>query len=68
LAVLAIVLVQQIGVGPRILEIGRAIDFVPRPLDPDVGRRFGILHAAYVVLDLVKAGLLASVAWLTARA
>jgi hypothetical protein len=67
-AVVAIVLVQLMALGPRILEIGRAIDFVPRPLDPEVGRRFGMLHAAYVGLDLLKAGILAAVVWLTARA
>jgi hypothetical protein len=53
-------------VGP-IVELGRAIDFVPRPLPADVGRRFGLLHAAYVGSDLLKAALLAAAAALLAR-
>jgi hypothetical protein len=62
-AALAVV-VMQVALHSPILEIGRAIDFVPRPLPPDVGARFGRLHAAYVLLDLAKAGALA---WLVAR-
>ena len=66
-AVVALVLAQVVFLGPRILEIGRAIDFVPRPLGPEVARRFGFLHGAYVALDLVKAVLLGAVAWLAAK-
>jgi hypothetical protein len=66
-AIVAIVFVQVLFLGPRILEIGRAIDFVPRPLTPEVARTFGFLHGAYVALDLVKAALLATVCWLAAR-
>lgn len=50
-----------------IVELGRAIDFVPRPLPGDVARRFGLLHAAYVGSDFVKAALLVAAAWLAAR-
>jgi len=53
-AAAAIVALQGGFFGPRILELGRAIDFVPRPLPPDVGRRFGMLHGGYVILDLAK--------------
>ena len=65
--IVAVVVAQLVFLGPRILEIGRAIDFVPRPLSPEVARSFGVLHGAYLVLDLVKAGLLASVCWLAGR-
>jgi hypothetical protein len=66
-ASLLIVAVQGLGLGQAILELGRSVDFVPRPLPPDVGRRFGLLHGGYVVLDLVKAVLLVALAVLTAR-
>jgi hypothetical protein len=52
---LVAVAVQGAALGPAILELGRSIDFVARPLAPDVGRRFGLLHGGYVVLDLAKA-------------
>ena len=57
----------QIVLGREIASLGRAIDFVPRPLAPDVGRRFGLLHAAFVLLDFAKAGLLTGVAAILAR-
>ena len=66
LGVVLIGLVQLVLARP-ILEVGRAIDFVPRPLPPDLRRRFGLLHAAFVSLDLVKALLLAAAAWAVAR-
>ena len=65
-AALLIVLVQ-LGLGLPIASLGRSIDFVPRPLPADVGRRFGLLHAAFVLLDLVKASLLGFLAFTLAR-
>jgi hypothetical protein len=62
----AIVIAQVLLVRP-IVDLGRAIDFVPRPLPPDVARRFGMLHAAFVGADLAKAALLAAAAWLLGR-
>jgi hypothetical protein len=58
LAALALVLVQAFGLAGPITELGRGIDFVPRPLPPDLGRRFGMLHGAYVLADFAKAGIL----------
>lgn len=58
---------QVFGLATPIVDLGRAIDFAPRPLPADVGRRFGLLHAAYVGGDLVKAGLLVTLAWRLAR-
>jgi len=67
LAALVIVAVQGAALGPAILELGRSIDFVARPLAPDVGRRFGLLHGGYVVLDLAKAAALVALAVVLAR-
>lgn len=57
-AVLAVVLIQVAGLSSPITAIGRSIDFLPRPLPPDVGRRFGLLHGSFVLLDLGKAAAL----------
>jgi hypothetical protein len=67
LGALAVVLVQAVALGPAILHLGRAIDFVPRPLPAEVGRRFGLLHAGYMLGDLVKAGALVAAAWVIVR-
>lgn len=66
LAAAAVVLAQLLE-SRSIVELGRSIDFVARPLPADLARRFGMLHAAYVIADLVKAALLAAAAWLGAR-
>ena len=64
-AMLAIVLFMTIGLMPQILSVGRSLDFVPRDPPPPALRTFGLLHAAYTVLDLVKliVGILAAI-WL----
>jgi hypothetical protein len=67
LAALVAVAVQGAVLGPAILELGRSIDFVARPLTPDVGRRFGLLHGGYVVLDLAKAAMLVALSVVLAR-
>jgi uncharacterized membrane protein len=66
LAALVLVL-QAAGLGPAIQQLGRSLDFVPRPLPPSLGRRFGLLHAGYMGADLVKAGLLIAAATFLAR-
>ena len=67
-ALLALALVcLQVALGIPITALGRAIDFVPRPLPADTGRRFGMLHGAFVLLDLAKAGLLMALAALLSR-
>ncbi len=60
-AALAVVLIQVAGLASPITAIGRSIDFLPRPLPPDLGRRFGLLHGAFVLLDLAKAAALLAV-------
>jgi hypothetical protein len=67
-ATAVMVLVAQAALlAAPIVELGRAIDFVPRPLPAEVARRFGLLHAAYVGADFVKAALLVAVASFAAR-
>jgi hypothetical protein len=66
-AALVLVLVQALALGPAIQQLGRSLDFVPRPLPPDVGRRFGLLHGGYVLADLVRAGVLLALAVLALR-
>lgn len=61
-AAIVVCLVQAFGLAGPITELGRTIDF-PRPLPAETARRFGLLHAAYVGLDLAKAALLAGAAW-----
>jgi hypothetical protein len=62
-----VIVLAQLALGASIASLGRAIDFVARPLPADVGRRFGILHAGFVGLDLLKAGLLGVLATLLIR-
>jgi hypothetical protein len=62
-AALLLVLVQLVVLTPAIASVGRSIDFLPRPLPPEMARRFGALHGAYVGADLVKAILVALAAW-----
>jgi hypothetical protein len=61
LTAFAIVVLQVTGLSSPITELGRAIDFLPRPLPPDVGRRFGLLHGSFVLLDLGKAAALIAI-------
>lgn len=51
---LALVAVTQLYLTPRIVEVGRSLDFVPREPPPPSLRSFGMLHAAYSALDLLK--------------
>lgn len=50
-AMLGIVLFLTVAITPGILSVGRSIDFVPRDPPPPALRTFGLLHAAYTVLD-----------------
>jgi hypothetical protein len=67
LAALAITAAQAVGLAGPVASFGRPLDFVPRPLPPDVARRFGLLHGAYVTGELAKAGLLVALAALLLR-
>jgi len=50
-AMLGIVLFLTIAITPRIVAVGRSLDFVARVPPPDGLRTFGLLHAMYTVLD-----------------
>lgn len=67
IAAIAVVLVQLGVLAPMIAAVGREIDFLPRPLPPALGRRFGLLHGGYVLLDLAKAVALAVLAFVLCR-
>ena len=67
LAVAAVVVLQAVAVGPAIAQLGRSLDFVPRPLPPAAGRQFGLLHAAYMLADVAKAVGLAAAAVIARR-
>ena len=51
---LAVVVVLTVGITPQILAVGRSIDFVPRDPPPPAVATFGVLHAAYTLLELAK--------------
>ena len=53
---LAAVVVLTVGITPPIIAIGRSIDFVPRDPPPPAVATFGVLHAAYTLLELAKCG------------
>jgi hypothetical protein len=57
----------QVALGLSIESFGRSLDFVARPLPAELGRRFGMLHGAFLLLDLGKAGLLLAAGHLLAR-
>jgi hypothetical protein len=61
-AILGLLAIQALALGPAILSLGRQLDFVERPLPGDVAHRFGGLHGAFVVADGLKAALLAALA------
>jgi hypothetical protein len=65
-AMLGIVLFLTALITPKIVSIGRQLDFIPRVPPPDGLRTFGLLHAAYTVFDgiLLILGIMATL-WLT---
>ncbi len=67
--VLAVVIVLSCVVTPRIVSIGRALEFVARdPVPPEMGQ-FRVLHGLYAALDGVKflAGLAPLARWVVGR-
>ena len=53
-AMLGIVLVLTVVVTPQMLYVGRELDFVPRDPQPPRLRTFGLLHAAYTLMDGIE--------------
>ena len=66
-AALLLAVFQAVGLAGAIAAVGRGLDFHKRPLPPELGRRFGILHGAYAMADLVKAAALAGLELLLLR-
>ena len=66
-AMLAIALALTIVITPPIISIGRSLDFVPRDPPPPNLATFGILHAAYTTLEMLKAALGAYAAYRICR-
>ena len=53
-AMLGIVLFLTAVITPRVVSVGRALDFVPRDPPPPTLRTFGLLHATYTVFDGIQ--------------
>src|ERR1051325_10139290 len=53
-AMLGIVIFLTVLITPRIVTVGRQLDFVPRDPQPPGLRTFGLLHAAYTVFDGIE--------------
>jgi hypothetical protein len=53
-AMLGIVLVLTVVITPRMLYVGRELDFVPRDPQTPRLRTFGLLHAAYTLMDGIE--------------
>lgn len=66
-AALLLTAAQAVGLAGTIASFGRSLDFLPRPLPPDLARRFALLHGSYVIADLAKLVLLAALAALLVR-
>jgi hypothetical protein len=60
---LAVVLFLTALITPRIVSVGRGLDFVPRVPPPPGLRTFGLLHATYTVLDGIELVLGILVTW-----
>jgi hypothetical protein len=67
-AMLGIVMFLTVLITPRIVSVGRQLDFVPRDPQPPGLRTFGLLHAAYTVFDGIELilGILVTL-WLVKR-
>ena len=64
-AVLLLLAFLTFWLTPQILEVGRSLDFVPREPPPPAVATFGILHATYTMLELIKcAAALGAAVWL----
>ena len=56
-SMLIITAVMTFYITPRIIVVGRALDYVPREPAPAGMAEFGMLHGAYSILDLAKLAL-----------
>lgn len=64
-AMLVLVALLAFWLTPQITAVGRSIDFIPRDPPPPAVATFGVLHAAYTSLELLKcAAAVGAAAWL----
>ena len=54
LVMLAVLVLLTIWLTPQIVSVGRSLDFVPRDPPPAALQTFGLLHAAYTILEMLK--------------
>ena len=54
IGMLAVVAFLTIWVTPQIMAVGRGLDFVPREPEPQSLATFGMLHATYASLEVLK--------------
>ena len=54
IGMLAVVAFLTIWVTPQLLAVGRSLDFVPRDPEPRSLTTFGMLHATYAILEVLK--------------
>lgn len=54
LGMLGVVMLMFLWLAPEITALGRSLDFVPRDPPPPAFGRFGMLHAAYAALEVLK--------------
>ena len=68
-SMLGIALLFLAIITPQIVSVGRELDFVPRTPPPPALRTFGLLHAAYTVLDgiMLILGVLATISLIRVR-
>ena len=52
---------------PRIVAVGRSLDFVPHEPAPPALQQFWVLHVSYTVIELIKLVLLGLAAFWLAR-
>ena len=62
-----LVIAMSVGLAPRIVAVGRSLDFVPHEPAPPALQQFWVLHVSYTVIELVKLGLLGLAAFWLAR-
>ncbi len=64
IGMLAVVVFLTVWVTPEIIAIGSSLDFVPRDPAPSALSRFGMLHATYTILELLKCAVgIAAAVW-----
>lgn len=66
-SIFVIVLVHTFWLSPEIEASGRALDFADRAREEAAVRRFGYVHGAYVISDMLKATMLAIGLWISVR-